>query len=174
MSEPQTDLNDRGADAEAPETAPGPSPQVMAELTRERDALQERVLRTAAEFDNYRKRVERERRDLADYVTGEALGDVLPLLDNFERAMAAPATDLAAFRTGIELIHKQFVDALRKRGVVAFDSIGKHFDPNLHQAVAREVVPGAEDGEIVEELQRGYMLGERLLRPAMVKVATES
>jgi molecular chaperone GrpE len=173
MPEPQTDLNDRGGD-EPLETAPGPSADAIAELTRERDALQDRVLRTAAEFDNYRKRAERERRDLADYVTGEALGDVLPLLDNFERAMAAPTTDLAAFRTGIELIHKQFVDALRKRGVVPFDTVGKPFDPNLHQAVVREVVPGAKEGEIVEELQRGYMLGERLLRPAMVKVATES
>ena len=146
----------------------------VAELTRERDALQDRLLRAAAEFDNYRKRVERERRELSDYVTGEVLTDVLPLLDNLERAMQAPAADLDAFRTGIELIHKQFVDALRKRGVVAVETLDKTFDPNLHQAVAREVVDDVPDGQILEEMQRGYLLGERLLRPAMVKVATRS
>jgi molecular chaperone GrpE len=170
MSEPVSEPDDR--EPQAAGDAESMTAEQVAELTRERDALQDRLLRSAAEFDNYRKRAERERRDLADYVTGQVLTDVLPLLDNFERAMQAPAADVDAFRTGIELSHKQFVDALKKRGVVAIETVGKTFDPNLHQAVAREVVEDAADGQILEELQRGYVLGERLLRPAMVKVAT--
>jgi molecular chaperone GrpE len=173
MSEPDTQPDDHEPASDAAEAQPLVDDTVV-ELTRERDALQDRLLRAAAEFDNYRKRAERERRDLADYVTGQVLADVLPLLDNFERAMQAPAGDPDALRTGIELIHKQFVDALRKRGVVAIETAGKPFDPNLHQAVAREIVDDVPDGQILEEMQRGYVLGERLLRPAMVKVATRS
>ena len=172
MSEPVTQPDNRDPNSEDALT-PSPSDELLAEVTRERDALRDRLLRAAAEFDNYRKRMERERRDLADYIAGDVLSDVLPLLDNFERAMRAPAADLDTHRTGIELIHKQFVDALRKRGVVAIDPVGKQFDPNLHQAVASEVVADTPDGQILEELQRGYVLGDRLLRPAMVKVATQ-
>ena len=141
------------------------------ELRREKDSLQDRLLRTAAEFDNYRKRVERERRELTDYIKADILAELLPIVDNFERAMQAPASDGEALRKGVELIHKQMLDFLRKRGVTPIDALGADFDPNFHQAVIHETSSSHREGEVIEELQRGYMLGDKLLRPAMVKVA---
>jgi len=140
------------------------------ELRRERDALQDRLLRTAAEFDNYRKRMERERRELADHVKADVLADVLPIVDNFERAMQAGG-ETEALRKGVELIHKQMLDFLRSRGITPIDALGADFDPNFHQAVIHEASDAHREGEVMEELQRGYVLGDRLLRPAMVKVA---
>jgi molecular chaperone GrpE len=141
------------------------------ELRREKDSLQDRLLRTAAEFDNYRKRVERERRDLADFMKADILTEILPIVDNFERAMQAPSPDGDSLRKGVELIHKQMLDFLRKRGVTPIEALGADFDPNFHQAVIHESTPFHREGEVIEELQRGYMLGDKLLRPAMVKVA---
>ena len=144
-------------------------------LTRERDSLQDRLLRTAAEFDNYRKRMDRERRDLADFVNAEVLGELLPIVDNFERALQAPATGEAeSFKKGIELIHKQLFDLLKKRGVTPIVALGADFDPNVHQAVIHEESADHREGEVMQELQRGYKIGDRLLRPAMVKVAKRS
>ena len=151
--------------------AAGP-PDPAEELRRERDALQDRLLRTAAEFDNFRKRVERERREHLEYATSDALREFLPIIDNFERALQTTAEgDVDAYRKGIELIHKQMLDLLRKRGVTPIEALGADFDPNLHQAVIQEVSSAHREGEVMQELQRGYRLGERLLRPSMVKVA---
>jgi len=144
-------------------------------LQREKDALQDRLLRTAAEFDNYRKRMDRERRDLSEYAATDVLRELLPIVDNFERALQAPATpETEALRKGIELIHKQMLDVLRKRGVKPIEALGADFDPNFHQAVIHEPSDTHREGEVMEELQRGYLIGERLLRPAMVKVAKPS
>ncbi len=143
----------------------------LEELRREKDSLQDRLLRTAAEFDNYRKRVERERRDLADYMKADVLTEILPIVDNFERALQAPSSDADSLRKGVELIYKQMIDFLRKRGVTPIEALGADFDPNFHQAVIHETSPAHREGEVIEELQRGYMLGDKLLRPAMVKVA---
>lgn len=144
-------------------------------LRQEKDALQDRLLRTAAEFDNYRKRVERERRDLAEFAAADVLAELLPIIDNFERAMQAPAgPDPEGLRRGVELIHKQMLDLLRKRGVTPIDAVGADFDPNVHEAVVHEPSDRHRDGEVIQELQRGYKLGDRLLRPAMVKVAKSS
>ena len=145
-------------------------------LQREKQALQDRLLRTAAEFDNYRKRMERERREHAEYVAADVLSDLLPIVDNFQRALQAPGggSELEGFRRGIELIHKQMLDLLRKRHVTPIEALGADFDPNFHQAVIHEASDAHREGEVMEELQRGYMLGDRLLRPAMVKVAKRS
>ena len=140
-------------------------------MRREKDALQDRLLRTAAEFDNYRKRVERDRRDQAEAATADALTDFLPIVDDLERALKAPRGDLEGFRKGIELIHQQMLELLRRRGVKPIEAVGEDFDPRYHQAVAHESSADHRDGEVMEEYARGYMLGERLLRPAMVKVA---
>jgi molecular chaperone GrpE len=141
-------------------------------LQREKDTLQDQLLRTAAEFKNYRTRMDRERRELSEYATSEILLELLPIIDNFERALQAPAGPEAdAFRKGVELIHKQMHDLLRKRGVTAIDALGADFDPNIHQAVIHEASDEHREGEVMQELQRGYKLGDRLLRPAMVKVA---
>ena len=174
------DVNDNAAPDIAPESealgadpdaAKGPADSVDA-LRKERDALQDRLLRTAAEFDNYRKRMDRERRDLSEYAAADVLKDVLPILDNFERALQAPTTpETESFRKGLELIHKQMLDLLKKRGVKPIDALGVDFDPNFHQAVIHEASDDHREGEVMQELQRGYLLGDRLLRPAMVKVA---
>jgi molecular chaperone GrpE len=141
-------------------------------LRKDKDALQDRLLRMAAEFDNYRKRVDRDRRDQADAATADALMDLLPIIDDLERALKAPAGgDSEGFRKGVELIHQQMIELLRKRGVKSIDAVGTDFDPRYHQAVAHESSADHREGEVVEEFARGYMLGERLLRPAMVKVA---
>lgn len=150
-------------------------PDPLATLREERDALQDRLLRTAADFDNYRKRIERERRDLSEFAASDVLSELLPILDNLERALQAPAPPEAdAFRKGAELIHKQMIELLRKRGVRPIEALGADFDPRIHQAVIHEGSEDHREGEVMEELQRGYMLGDRLLRPAMVKVAKSS
>jgi molecular chaperone GrpE len=157
-------------DQETSETT-APDTGVLADLRRERDAIQDRLLRTAAEFDNYRKRVERDRRDVADLAVVDAVRDILPILDNLERALQAPGGDGGSLRKGVELIHRQMLDLLRKRGVTPIESLGADFDPTLHQAVVHEPSDAHREGEVMEEMQRGYTLGDRLLRPAMVKVA---
>ena len=142
------------------------------ELRREKDALQDRLLRTAAEFDNYRKRVERDRRDQLDAMSADALADLLPILDDLERALQVPATGAPdSFRTGVELIHRQMLELLRKRGVKPIQTVGADFDPRFHESVMSEPSPDHREGEVIQELRRGYTLGDRLLRPAMVKVA---
>jgi molecular chaperone GrpE len=144
----------------------------LRELQRERDALQDRLLRTAAEFDNYRKRVERERREHTETAAADALLEMLPIVDNLERALQAPApAEADVYRKGVELILKQMLDLLRRRNVTAIDAVGADFDPQIHQAVLHEPSDAHRDGEVMAELQRGYRIGERLLRPAMVKVA---
>jgi molecular chaperone GrpE len=164
------DVKDEATIDPAAEAAAPPDP--AEELRRERDSLQDRLLRTAAEFDNFRKRIERERREHQEYAVSDVLREILPILDNFERAIEAPAErDTDAYRKGIELIHKQMLDMLRKRGVTPVEALGADFDPNVHQAVIHEVSSAHREGEVMQELQRGYRLGERLLRPAMVKVA---
>jgi molecular chaperone GrpE len=167
--------DETAADQAEASTAPPAADQpdaALRELQREKDTLQDRLLRTAAEFDNYRKRMDRERKDLSDYATSEVLLELLPIVDNFERALQTPAgPESEAFRKGIDLIHKQMLDLLRKRGVTPLEALGAEFDPNFHQAVVHEASADHREGEVMQELQRGYMLGERLLRPAMVKVA---
>jgi molecular chaperone GrpE len=166
-------LNDQDTAEAATATPDGePATTPLDGLRREKDALQDRLLRTAAEFDNYRKRVERERGEFAAYAAADVLTDLLPIVDNLERALDAPAGSSAeAFRKGVELIHKQMLDILRKRGVTPIEALGADFDPNLHQAVIHEASSDHREGEVIEELQRGYKLGDRLLRPSMVKVA---
>jgi molecular chaperone GrpE len=147
-----------------------PQPDPLEELRREKDALQDRLLRSAAEFDNYRKRVDRERRDLAEYTAADVMKELLPVVDNLERALAA-AGEGDPLRKGVELILKQIQDLLRKRGVKPIEALGADFDPNFHEAVIHEASSEHREGEVIEELQRGYLLGDKLLRPAMVKVA---
>ncbi len=144
----------------------------LAEARRERDEYYDRLLRKTAEFENYRKRVDRERRESAQYAAGDLLEALLPIVDDFERALQAEAgPDAEAYRQGIELIYKQLQDLLARRGVTLVESVGQAFDPRVHQAITYESSPGRAEGEVIEEVRRGYKLGDRLLRPAMVKVA---
>ena len=140
-------------------------------LQHERDEYCERLLRTRADFDNYRKRTDRERRELAEHAATAVLMDLLPLVDDLERALAARTQDGDVDRRGVEIIHKQLLDLLDKRGVAHIEALGADFDPHLHQAVAHEPSETHRDGEVIEELRRGYTLRDRLLRASMVKVA---
>jgi molecular chaperone GrpE len=151
---------------------PSLSADAVAELQRERDDYHDRWLRKSAEFDNYRKRIERERREQADQGITDLLEELLSVVDDFDRALTVDAGEGgAAYQKGVELIHTKLNDLLRKRGVRPIETLGADFDPNLHQAVIHESSPDHREGEVIGELRRGYLMGDRLLRPAMVKVA---
>lgn len=183
----QDQQNDSSESAQDAATQAVEMPPEIADLQRQRDEYYDRLLRQTAEFDNYRKRIERERQQVAESAASDLIEDLLPLIDDFERALAAgpgggPSTgsgsprassrgEADAYQRGVELIHRQLLELLKKRGVRALDTVGTDFDPYYHQAVATEPAAGRRDGEVIEELRRGYMLGDRLLRPAMVKVA---
>ena len=167
MAETLNEQDPQQTNAQPVETPPA---DAVNELRHEKEAMQDRLLRTAAEFDNYRKHVDRERRDLAEHTTANVLTEMLPIIDNLERALAA-APDADPLRKGVELTHKQMMDLLRKRGVKPIETLGVDFDPRFHEAVIHEPSSDHREGEVIQELQRGYLLGDRLLRPAMVKVA---
>ena len=158
-----------------PPAADEPVPPVAAadEAARERDEYRDLLLRKTAELDNYRKRVDRERAAADEAAAADLISELLPILDNLERALETDADTAAAaaYRTGVELIHKQLLDLLAKRQVVPIDTAGRDFDPHFHQAVAHEASGEHAEGQIIGELQRGYLLAGRLLRPAMVRVA---
>jgi molecular chaperone GrpE len=141
---------------------------------RQRDEYYDLLLRKTAEFDNYRKRIERERQEFAESAAADLLTELLPLVDDLERALAVEIDggQAKAYRDGVELIQRQLVDLLAKRGVRPIDAVGQPFDPHFHQAVVRERSGEYPEGVVVADLRRGYMLGGRLLRAAMVKVAS--
>lgn len=144
-------------------------------LTAEKSALYDQLLRRQAEFENYRKRVERERADTFQRARADVVLEMIPILDNLERALVSleqSEGDAEALRHGVELIHKQFRDALTKFGLQPVESVGRTFDPHLHEAVTIEPTDEHQENTIIEEFQRGYTLGDRLLRPAKVKVAS--
>jgi molecular chaperone GrpE len=165
-----SDPLDDGAATESVEAPAAPDP--VAELKRERDEFHDRWLRKTAEFDNYRKRIERERREQTDQALVGLLLDLLAVVDDFDLALTVEAgPEAEGYRKGVELIHAKLHDFLKKRGVTPIEAIGADFDPNVHQAVMHEVSPDHREGEVIGELRKGYMLGDRLLRPAMVRVA---
>jgi molecular chaperone GrpE len=156
--------------ADPSETADAQS--AIAALTRERDDYRDRLLRKAAEFDNYRKRIERERREQSEQAVVDILKEILPVVDDFDLALEVdPGDDVAAYRKGVELINTKLHDLLRKYNVKPIEALGADFDPNFHQAVVHEESPAHREGEVIGEMRRGYTMGDRLLRPAMVKVA---
>jgi len=141
-------------------------------LRAERDALYDRLLRKQAELENLRKRAQREKDDFLQHAAAELIRAMLPTLDGFERALQHRNADVPEqFFQGIELIHKELLDVLTRAGLAPLETVGKTFDPHLHQAVETVEAGEHRDQEIVEELQRGYKLKQRLLRPAIVKVA---
>jgi molecular chaperone GrpE len=163
-------MEGEGSTRATTDTVPSPADEVE-ELRKERDSLQDRLLRQAAEFDNYRKRIDRERRESAQYAAVDFVQDLLPVIDDFERALQTDAPGAESYRQGLEIIHRALMDMLRKRGVTPIDAVGTDFDPQIHQAVAHEEAADRRDGEVIEQFTRGYRLGDKLIRPAMVKVA---
>ncbi|HWZ81187.1 MAG TPA: nucleotide exchange factor GrpE [Terriglobales bacterium] len=167
-----------GGDDTAPATPlQGGTPAVSeAEKLRvERDALLDRLARLQAEFDNARKRATREQQEFREFAATDVIKNILPVLDSFERALKAPAGSAGSnsndLRSGLELIYRQFQDALQKLGVQPIEAVGKQFDPRLHEAVEMVDTTDAEDHQVLDEFQRGYNYKGRLLRPAMVRVA---
>lgn len=167
-------------DGDEPSTAnPAPAAQsaeasgVEAELQKvkaERDSLLDRLARAQAEFENARRRAAKEQQDFRDFATVDAIKSLLPVLDSFERALQAKS-EPADFRSGVELIYKQLQDVLTRLGVRPITAKGEQFDPHVHEAIEMVETPDAADHEVIEEWQRGYKFKDRLLRPAMVKVA---
>ena len=165
---------------EGEETAQASDPAAVADrgaisetdkLRAERDALLDRLARLQAEFDNARKRAAREQQEFREFAAADVIKGILPVLDSFERALKAPAGDSNDLRSGLELIYRQFQDALQKMGVRPIESVGKPFDPRVHEAIEMVDTNEAEDHHVLDELQRGYNYKGRLLRPAMVRVA---
>jgi molecular chaperone GrpE len=142
-------------------------------LTAERDALLDRLARLQAEFDNARKRAVREQQEFREFAAADVIRSFLPILDSFERALKAGG-DAGDFRNGVELIYRQFQDALQKIGVQPIPALGQAFDPRVHEAVEMVDTSEVPDHHVFDELQRGYKYKERLLRPAMVRVARNS
>src|SRR5258708_2120318 len=151
-------------------------PAVAAELEKlraERDLLVDRMARMQAEFDNARKRAAKEQQDYRDYALSDTIKALIPVLDSFDRALQS-SPEKSEFHMGVELIHKQLQDALTRLGVQVIAAKGEQFDPRFHEAIEMVDTEKARDNEVLEELQRGYKLKERLLRPAMVRVARNS
>jgi len=149
--------------------AAGPEADIQ-RLKAERDTAVDRLARMQAEFDNARKRAAKEQQDFRDFALSDTIKTLLPVVDNFERALQSKS-EPADFRAGVELIYKQFRDVLTKLGVQPIDAKGQQFDPRFHEAVEMVDTPDVADHEVLEEWQRGYKYKDRLLRPAMVKVA---
>jgi molecular chaperone GrpE len=139
-------------------------------LRRERDDLRDQLLRKRAEFDNYRKRVERDREQAGTDAIASVLKEVIPTIDNLDRALEATGAE-GTLRQGVELTRRELLGLLDRYGVVVEDPAGQPFDPQRHQALSHEVVPGRPEGTVVEVFRKGYSWKDRLLRPALVKVA---
>jgi molecular chaperone GrpE len=139
-------------------------------LRRERDELRDQLLRKRAEFDNYRKRVERDREQAGTDATAAVLKAIVPTLDNLERALEATGAE-GTLRQGVELTRRELLAFLERQGVKVEDPVGQPFDPERHQALSHEFVPGRPEGTVVEVFRKGYSFRDRLLRPALVKVA---
>lgn len=143
------------------------------QLAAERADMQDRLLRSRAEFDNARRRAERERSDYLQFAAMDLVRDILPIVDDFERALKVETAD-RNYAKGVELIYQRMSESLKKLGLEPIDTEGRTFDPNVHQAVERVPTEEAEDQTILGEFQRGYNFKGKLLRPAMVRVAVRS
>ena len=189
------EAEESAAEAEAPETAPedaakdaadaaapdaqeapeGDASALKAQVESLQAALAEkdnRVKRLQADFENFRRRTSKEREELANVVTQDLLKGMLPILDNFDRAMAAEQKDSESFQKGVEMIYTQLHETLKNDGLEPIETVGQKFDPNFHQAVMRVENPDLEDDTIAQELQKGYIVKGRVIRPSMVQVVS--
>ncbi|CAH8769666.1 nucleotide exchange factor GrpE [Paenibacillus dendritiformis] len=158
------------AEGKAAEEAQGAG---LKEARAQAEELQQRLLRAQADFDNFRRRTVKEKEELAQYASSKLVTELLPVLDNFERALAAAQTgsEEQSFVKGVDMIFRQFMQVLEQEGVKAMNAVGEPFNPEFHQAIMQVESEEHEEGIVVEEVQKGYMLKDRVLRPAMVKVS---
>jgi molecular chaperone GrpE len=163
--------NEIAADQAAQETPPD-----FQALKEERDSLYDRLLRKQAEFENYKKRMDREKAEFVQFASSELVKELLNALDSFELALRNAASESSGKEDvlrGFELIYKQLVDTLGRFGLKAIEAKGKKFDPNFHQAVATQATNEADENTVIDEMRKGYTLNGRLLRPAMVSVSVK-
>jgi molecular chaperone GrpE len=170
-NEARTD--DAPEETTAADPQPDPLDQLRDGIKAERDELKDLLLRRQAEFDNFRKRSEKERSEYLQYAGMEIVREIIPILDDFERAMKVEG-GTAEYTKGVELIYSHMYETLKKQGLEPIDTAGRSFDPHLHQAVERVETKDAPEGTILGEFQRGYNFKGKLLRPSMVKVAVRS
>lgn len=174
------DFNDRESGISAEEHLPVPTPETMIDalgaerdqLVTEKADLENRLLRLRAEFDNFRRRTERDRSEFLQYAAMELVREILPVLDDFERALKVQSTD-KDYGKGIELIYQRLSDTLKKLGLEPIKTAGKAFDPHEHQAVEKVQTEEVDENAILDEFQKGYKFKGKLLRPSMVKVAVK-
>ncbi|MFQ5695746.1 MAG: nucleotide exchange factor GrpE [Terriglobia bacterium] len=175
--EPKAETQEQGVDSAHASAETGAPAQVSAaeerisKLTEENKQLYDQLLRRQADFENFRKRLERDQQAFRQAAETDLLHALLPVLDAFERALAAPASGNDDYRRGVELIYKQLFDVLARFGLKPVEAVGKAFDPFLHHAVERVQTADHPDQQVVAELQRGYLFKDKLLRPALVRVA---
>jgi molecular chaperone GrpE len=143
----------------------------VSRLNSEVQELQNRLLRTTADFDNFRRRARQEKEDLLKYAASRMVQEILPVLDNFQLALAAEAADAASVKQGVEMVFRQLQAALEREGLVEMNPVGQPFDPNFHEAVMQVASDEYESGTVVEVLRKGYLLQDKVIRPAMVKVS---
>ena len=167
---PAGEGGEESAAAAKPEAVEAGAKPEIESLRAERDALLDRLARLQAEFDNARKRALREQQEFREFAAADVIRTILPILDSFERALKAPSGESGDFRNGIDLIYRQFQDALQKMGVQPIPAAGQVFDPRVHEAIEMVDTTEVEDHHVLEEWQRCYTYKDRLLRPAMVRV----
>ena len=174
QTEAQEASNDGSAEAQTEAEAGGSTyEQEINRLTAELADQQQRTLRVQADFDNFRRRTLKEKEDLAKYASSKLITELLPVIDNLERALAVSgeSTDVDSFTKGVNMIFRQLESVLDSEGLKAMDAVGQPFNPEFHQAIMQVESEEYEEGIVVEEVQKGYMLKDKVLRPAMVKVS---
>jgi len=170
-TEPPVTIASAGSHIPAPAEPPGPSPAELEEAVREKERYHDLWLRQQAEFDNFRKRAERDVERQRANAAADLVRRLLPVLDNLERALQTSAGD-DPMRRGVDLIHQQMLDSLVKEGLEIIATIGERFDPHRHEAVEVLDAEGCEEGVVLEEMRKGFMYKDRLIRPALVKVSS--
>ncbi|GIP57718.1 nucleotide exchange factor GrpE [Paenibacillus woosongensis] len=142
-------------------------------LRAELEEQQQRLLRAQADFDNFRRRTQKEKEELGKYASAKLITELLPVIDNFERAIASgeQGTDVSSYAKGVEMIFRQLEGVLGNEGLKAMETVGEPFNPEFHQAIMQVESDEHEEGIVVEEVQKGYMLKDKVIRPAMVKVS---
>lgn len=163
------------AEAEEAVSEANEDTQAAEKLTAELEDLNQKFLRVAADFENYKRRTNLEREDLLKYSNAKLIGELLPVIDNFQLGLknASPSPEVQNFLKGVEMIYTQLVSILEKEGLQKIEAVGQPFDPNMHEAVMQVPDDSVDDDTVVEELRAGYQYKDKVLRPAMVKVSTK-
>lgn len=168
-----SDANDAAAEQEEAAKAEGEQDAKLAALERLAEENQNRYLRAQADFDNFRRRTLKEKEELAQYATAKLIGGLLPVLDNFQRALqtSGDAAQSDSFAKGVDMIYRQLFQVLESEGLKPMEPVGQPFDPEHHQAIMQVETDEYEEGIVVEVMQPGYWLKDKVIRPAMVKVS---